>query len=240
MSIMKAVRIAKTGGRDVLQFVHDISIPKPSGSQIVVKNSYAGVNFIDTYFREGLYPHELPMTLGKEGAGEVVAVGPEAAFKNGDRVFYSASSGSYAEFTLVDTTAVAKLPDDISDKTACASFIQGLTAITLIEETYKVQPGDVALVHAAAGGMGTWLTQVINLAGATVIATASTAEKLEIAKANGAHHVINYTTEDVEARVKDIVPAGVHVVYDGVGKSTFDVSLACLRRKGFFASFGNA
>lgn len=237
---MKAVRIAKNGGREVLEVVRNQAIPKPKGSEVLVKNSFLGVNFIDTYFREGLYKHELPMTLGKEGSGEVVETGPEAKFKKGDRVVYSASSGAYAQYTLVDTTAIVKVPADITSDIAAASFIQGLTAITLIEETYKVSKGEYALVHAAAGGMGQWLTQLLNAAGVVVIATASTSTKLEIAKQNGAHHLINYSTEDVVTRVREIVPKGVHVVYDGVGKATFEASLECLRPKGFLASFGNA
>lgn len=237
---MRAIRIAKTGGRDVLQLVHDQAIPKPSAKQVLVKNKFAGINFIDTYFREGLYSHELPMTLGKEAAGEVVEVGPQSKFAKGDRVVYSASAGAYAEYTIVDTTAIARIPDEVSYDVAAASFIQGLTAITLVEETYKVQKGDYVLVHAAAGGMGQWLTQILNSMGAIVIATASSEAKLRIAKNNGAHHLIDYTKEDVVERLKAIRGTGVDVVYDGVGKSTFDISLACLKRKGFLASYGNA
>lgn len=237
---MRAIRIAKTGGREVLEMVHDQAIPRPTARQVLVKNKFAGINFIDTYFREGLYSHELPMTLGKEAAGEVIEVGSQSKFAKGDRVVYSATAGAYAEYTIVDTTAIAKIPERIPYDIAAASFIQGLTAITLVEETYKVQKGDYVLVHAAAGGMGQWLTQILNTMGAVVIATASSEDKLRIAKNNGAHHVINYTTEDVVERVKAIREKGVDVVYDGVGKSTFDISLACLKRKGFFASFGNA
>lgn len=236
---MKAVRILRNGGRDVLQ-IAELPIPKRTKTQVLVRNTYAGINFIDVYFREGVYQNVLPMTLGKEGAGVVVESDNDSEFIKGDRVMYSASSGSYAQYVNVDTTAIAKIPDDISDEVAAASFIQGLTAITLVEETYKVQKGEWALVHAAAGGMGSWLVQLLHKKGVNIIATASTSEKLEVAKANGAHHLINYTTEDVVARVKSIVPELVHVVYDGVGESTFDVSLQCLRRKGFLASFGNA
>lgn len=134
---MKAIRIAKTGGRDVLQFVTDLPIPKPSKSQILVKNSYAGINYIDTYFREGVYKHDLPMTLGKEGAGVVVEAGVDSKFREGDRVMYSASSGAYAQYVVVDTIAIAKISEDISEEQAAAAFIQGLTGITLVEETYK-------------------------------------------------------------------------------------------------------
>lgn len=168
---MQAVRIAKTGGREVLQ-LQSIAIPKPSGSQTLVKNSYAGINTIDTYFRKGLYPHPLPMTLGKEGAGRVIECGPDSPFRIGDRVVYSATSGSYAQYTLLDTPVAVKIPDDIPDETAAASFIQGLTAITLVEETYKVTAGEWVLVHAAAGGMGGWLVQILHNLGANIIATA--------------------------------------------------------------------
>lgn len=237
---MRAVQILKNGGREILQ-VANLPIPRRSAeNHILVRNTYAGINFIDIYFREGIYKHALPMTLGKEGAGVVIEAEPHSKFKKGDRVMYSTSSGSYAQYVIVDTTAIVKIPDDISDEIAAASFIQGLTAITLVEETYKVQKGDWVLVHAAAGGMGSWLVQVLSAKGVNVIATASTDDKLQFAKANGAHHLINYKTEDVVARVKSIVPELVHVVYDGVGASTFDISLECLRRKGFLASFGNA
>lgn len=156
-------------------------------------------------------------------------------FQKGDRVVYSASKGAYAEYTIVDTTAIVKIPDGIDERTAAASFIQGLTAITLTQETYKVQKGDYILVHAAAGGMGGWLCQILKRLGAHVIATASTRVKLDLAASNGAEFLINYANEDVVRKVKEIVPEGVHCVYDGVGKDTLDISLNCLRRKGFFA-----
>lgn len=236
---MKAIRIATTGGREVMQ-LQNIPIPQPGKGQVLVRNAFAGVNYIDTYVRSGLYPAPLPLTLGKEGAGTVVRVGEgHERFREGDRVVYSEASGSYAEYNLVGAGSVVKIPDGISDELAASSFIQGLTAITLTEATYVVKAGDWVLVHAAAGGMGCWLVQVLRQKGAHVIATASTAEKLEKAKALGAEHCI-LSSDDVAARVQQIVPEGVHCVYDGVGKDTFDVSLACLRRLGFMASFGNA
>lgn len=169
---MQAIRIAKTGGREVLHLSSSVPVPRPNGSQTLVKNSFAGINTIDTYFRKGVYAHPLPMTLGKEGAGRVVETGPESPFKIGDRVVYSASSGSYAQYTLIDTPVVVKIPDEISDELAAASFIQGLTAITLVEETYKVTKDEWVLVHAAAGGMGGWLVQILHNIGCNIIATA--------------------------------------------------------------------
>jgi NADPH:quinone reductase-like Zn-dependent oxidoreductase len=243
MKSMRAIRIHKTGGREVMQLEQ---IPLPSAQQlgprhVLVKNKAIGVNFIDTYFREGLYKANLPLTLGKEAAGEVLAVGSEIKdIRQGDRIVYSAVSGAYAEETLVDNEMFAKIPVGISEELAAASFIQGLTAITLVEETYTVQSGDWILVHAASGGMGGWLVQILVAMGANVIGTASTQAKLDTAKANGCQHLINYTTEDVVQKVKEIVPEGVHCAYDGVGKDTFQISLDCLRRKGTLASFGNA
>ena len=237
---MRAVRIAKTGGREVMQ-VQSIPVPQPTGRQTLVRNTFAGVNYIDTYVRSGLYPAPLPLTLGKEGSGVVAAVGGEnTRFKTGDRVVYSEASGSYAEYNIIDGGSIVKVPDSISDELAASSFIQGLTAITLTEATYVVKRDDWILVHAAAGGMGSWLVQILKSKGAHVIATASTEAKLEIARSLGAEHCILSTDPDVAARVHEIVPDGVHCVYDGVGKDTFDVSLACLRRLGFMASFGNA
>ncbi|BFZ58995.1 hypothetical protein PYCC9005_006063 [Savitreella phatthalungensis] len=236
---MRAVRVARTGGREVMQ-LQQVPVPVPGPKQTLVRNSFAGINFIDTYFRAGLYPSKLPMTLGKEGAGVVISVGEgQDRFKPGDRVVYSASSGSYAEYTIVDTNAIVKIPEHISEEVAASSFIQGLTAITLTEATYKVKKDDWVLVHAAAGGMGGWLVQILKAKGAIVIATASTGAKLEIAKRLGADHVIR-SDDDVAAKVLEIVPEGVHCVFDGVGKTTFDTSLASLRRLGFLASYGNA
>ncbi|ORY85743.1 hypothetical protein BCR37DRAFT_377447 [Protomyces lactucae-debilis] len=243
MKSMRAIRIHKTGGREVMQLEQ---LPVPTAQQLgpkhlLIKNKAIGVNFIDTYFREGLYKAALPLTLGKEAAGEVVAVGSEVKdVQEGDRVVYSAVSGAYAELTVLDNGMFAKIPQGISEELAAASFVQGLTAITLVEETYKVKRDDWILVHAASGGMGGWLVQILVAMGANVIGTASTQAKLDLAKANGCQHLINYSSEDVVQRVKEFVPEGVHCAYDGVGKDTFQISLDCLRRKGTLASFGNA
>ncbi|KAJ3166781.1 hypothetical protein HK101_011876 [Irineochytrium annulatum] len=243
---------ASHGGPDALQYVTDAPKPAaPAAGQILVKNSHVGVNFIDTYHRTGLYKVALPFTLGswiltadaddREAAGVVEAVGEGVTrFKVGDRVAYFAG-GTYAEYALSPVDPVIKLPDEISFEDGAALCLQGATALSLTKMVYEVKKGDFVLIHAAAGGTGRLLSQVCRHFGAIVIGTTSSPAKAEVAKAAGCHHVILYTQQDVVAEVKRITSnKGCAVVYDGVGKTTFDVSLACLARLGTLASFGNA
>ena len=238
---MRAIRIHKIGGPEVLQ-LEEIDLPAPGAGQVSVRNRAIGVNYLDIYFRTGLYPMPLPFTPGAEGSGEVTAVGSGAeGFKVGDRVAYVTTPGSYAEARNVDVKHLVKLPDNVSHEQAAAMMLKGLTAQYLLRQTYRVQPGDAILVHAAAGGVGQILCRWGKHLGATVIGTVGSAAKAEIAKACGADHVINYTTEDFAARVAEITKGGkCAVVYDGVGKTTFPASLDCLRPFGVFASYGSA
>ncbi len=238
---MRAIRIHKTGGPEVLQ-LEDVELAAPGQGQASVRNHAVGVNYLDVYFRTGLYPATLPFIPGSEGAGIITAVGPGVeGFKAGDRVAYVTTPGSYAEARNVDVKHLVKLPETISYEQAAAMMLKGLTAQYLLRQTYRVQPGDTILVHAAAGGVGQILCQWGKHLGATVIGTVGSPAKAEIAKACGADHVINYSTEDFAARVADITKgAKCAVVYDGVGKATFPASLDCLRPFGVFASFGSA
>lgn len=215
---------------------------------MLVKNTYSGINYIDTYLRSGLYPSpSFPYTLGYEGEGKVVAIGNNTAggFAVGDYVGYI-HSDSQAEYTVVDADRTVKIPQEIEEGILAASLIQGITALSMIKESYPVKKGDVVLVHAAAGGVGLWLLQLLRHIGAAkIIATASTEEKLAAAKQHGATHVINYSATDGEdwvSRVKEITKedGGVMAVFDGVGKATFDGDLEVLARKGSLVSFGNA
>ncbi|ORX90364.1 Zn-dependent oxidoreductase [Basidiobolus meristosporus CBS 931.73] len=237
---MKAIQIEKTGGIEVLKYT-DVPIPKPAKSEILVKNHAIGVNYIDTYHRTGLYALPLPLILGREGAGVVEAIGEGVAdFKVGDRVAYLTSAG-YAEYGVSTEDKAAKLPDSVDFDLGAAALLQGLTALSFVKEAYKVKPNDWILVHAAAGGAGLLFTQLCKHFGAKVIGTTSTPEKAEIARKAGADHVINYAQEDVVAEVKKLTNGeGVHAVFDGVGKQTFDISLASLRRCGTLVSYGNA
>lgn len=240
--MVKAVRVHKTGGPEVLS-VEDIQVPPPGPGEVLVRNKAIGLNFIDTYFRSGLYPApQMPFVPGNEGAGEVLAVGSGVKrFKKGDRVAYVSTLGSYAEQRVVPVASLVHLPKEISYKQAAGMMLKGLTAEYLLHRTYKVREGDTILVHAAAGGTGLILCQWGKALGATVIGTVGTPEKAKLARKNGAHHTILYNTEDFAARVKDITGGKLcHVVYDGVGKSTFLKSLDCLRPFGLMASFGNA
>lgn len=244
---MKGVVIEKTGGVDVLLHKTDLPVPKPAAGEVLVKNDFVGVNFIDTYFRSGLYPApSFPYILGREAEGTIVATGSSSGeadlhgLKEGDKVVWM-STGAYAEYTTVPASKVVKVPASLPAKVGAASLLQGLTALTLIREAHAVQKGDWVLVHAAAGGTGQWLCKLLKSVGAHTIATASTAEKLALATKAGAEHVINYTTDDVKAKVMQLTgDKGVVAVFDGVGKSTFDLSLSCLARKGSMLSFGNA
>jgi len=240
--MVKAIRAHKTGGPEVLQF-EDISLPQPGPGEILMRNRAIGLNFIDTYFRSGLYPApQFPFVLGNESAGDVLAVGPNVTdFKPGDRVAVVSALGAYAEERIVATSTVVALPDAISYEAAASMMLKGLTAEYLLHRTYKVKPGDTILVHAAAGATGLILCQWGKALGATVIGTVGSKEKAEIAKAHGADHVINYREEDFAARVKEITGGALcDVVYDGVGKDTFMKSLDTLKPFGLLASFGNA
>ena len=238
---MRAIRIHKTGGPEVLQ-LEEIDLPAPGPGQASVRHHAIGVNYLDIYFRTGLYPIPLPFTPGAEGSGEVTAVGPGVeGFKVGERVAYVTTPGSYAEARNVDVKHIVKLPDNVSHEQAAAMMLKGLTAQYLLRQTYRVQPGDTILVHAAAGGVGQILCRWGRRLGATVIGTVGSAAKAEIATACGADHVINYSTEDFAARVSEITKgAKCAVVYDGVGKTTFPASLDCLAPFGVFASYGSA
>jgi NADPH2:quinone reductase len=238
---MRAIRIHKTGGPEVLQ-LDEIDLPAPGAGQATVRHHAIGVNFIDAYFRSGLYPAPLPLIPGGEGAGEVTAVGPGVeGFKPGDRVAYATTPGSYAEARNVDVKHLVHLPADVSYEQAAGMMLKGLTAQYLLRQTYRVHPGDTILVHAAAGGVGQILCQWGKHLGATVIGTVGSQPKAEIAKSCGADHVIDYSHEDFAARTIEITKgAKCAVVYDGVGKATFPASLDCLRPFGMFASFGSA
>lgn len=241
--MVAAVRVHKHGGPEVLTF-EDIDVGAPSEGQIRIKQYACGVNFIDTYFRMGMYPSPvgLPFVSGNEGAGEVVAVGPGVTdIKVGDRVAYVTALGGYAEERLLPADRAVKLPDNISYEQAAGMMLKGMTAQYLVNRTYKVTKGSTVLMHAAAGGVGQILCQWANHLGATVIGTVGSKEKGEIAKANGCHHIIYYRDEDFAERVKEITDGKLcDVVYDGIGKTTFPASLDCIRPLGMFASFGSA
>jgi NADPH2:quinone reductase len=242
IAMVKAIRVHKTGGPDVLQ-LEDVTLPAPGPGQLLIRNRAIGLNFIDTYFRTGLYPApQMPFTPGNESAGDVLAVGEGVSeFKPGDRIACVAGLGAYAEERIVPAAAAVALPDAVSYEAAASMMLKGLTAEYLLHRTYKVKPGDTILVHAAAGGTGTILCQWGKALGATVIGTAGSKEKADLAKAHGADHVILYGEENVAARVKEITGGqGCDVVYDGVGKDTFLASLDSLKPFGLLASFGNA
>lgn len=237
----KAFMLRETGGPEKLLW-EDVDVGAPGPGQIQVKQNKVGLNFIDVYFRSGLYPMQLPAIIGMEAAGVVQAVGEGVTeFKPGDRVAYGMVPGAYAEVRNLPTLKVVKLPDAIDDTTGAAMMLKGLTAHYLLFRTYPVKPGDDILVHAAAGGVGLILSQWGKALGANVIGTVGSEEKAEIAKANGCDHVILYRNEDIAKKVREITDGkGVAVSYDGVGKDTFMASLDSLRPFGVLASFGNA
>jgi len=241
--MVAAVRVHKHGGPEVLTF-EDIEIGAPGQGQIRIKQHACGVNYIDTYFRMGMYPSPvgMPFVAGNEGAGEVTAVGPGVSdLKVGDRVAYVVALGGYAAERLLPAERVVKLPDNISYEQAAGMMLKGMTAQYLLNRTFKVEKGTTLLMHAAAGGVGQILCQWANHLGATVIGTVGSKEKGEIAKKNGCHHVIYYRDEDFVARVKEITGGKLcDVVYDGIGKTTFPASLDCIRPLGMFVSFGSA
>ncbi len=241
--MVAAVRVHKLGGPEVLTY-EDIEVAAPGQGQIRVKQHACGVNFIDVYFRMGMYPSPvgLPFVVGNEGAGEVVAVGPGVTeFKPGDRVAYVAGLGSYAAERLVPADRAVKLPANISYEQAAAMMLKGMTAEYLVRRTFKVEEGMNVLMHAAAGGVGLILCQWANHLGANVIGTVGSKDKAALAKTNGCHHTILYRDEDFVARVKEITGGKLcEVVYDGIGKTTFPASLDCLRPLGMFVSFGSS
>jgi NADPH2:quinone reductase len=238
---MKAVRIHTPGGPEALAY-DDVPEPTAGPGQAAVKLGACGVNYIDVYFRTGQYKALLPLTIGLEGAGSVTAVGAGVTdIKVGDRVAWTGVPGSYAQVAVVPADRLVKLPDGLTFKDGAAAMLQGLTAHYLVASTYPLKKGDVCLVHAAAGGVGLLLCQMAKMRGATVIGTVSTEEKAALARAAGADHVILYTKTDFEAEVKRITGgAGVHVNYDGVGATTFDKGLSCLRPRGLMVLYGQA
>ncbi|NLH80692.1 MAG: quinone oxidoreductase, partial [Phyllobacteriaceae bacterium] len=241
--MVKAIRVHENGGPEVLRY-EDVEIAAPGAGEARVRNGAIGLNFIDCYFRSGLYPAPggLPFVPGSEGAGTVVAVGPGVtSVAVGDRVAYVASPGSYAEERLVPADRLVKLPDAISFEIAAAAMLKGMTARYLLRKTFPVGPGTTLLFHAAAGGVGQIAGQWAKHLGATAIGTAGGPEKVALAKTRGYAHVIDYRKDDFVAAVKEITGGkGVDVVYDSVGKDTFPKSLDCLRPLGMFVSFGNA
>jgi NADPH2:quinone reductase len=241
--MVAAVRVHKTGGPEVLTF-EEVEVPAPGPGQVKIRNRAIGVNFIDTYFRMGMYPSPvgMPFVSGNEAAGEVIAVGPGVTdLKVGDRVGYTSALGAYAAERILPAERAVKLPDAISFEQAAAMMLKGMTAQYLLRRTYRVQKGDNVLIHAAAGGVGLIACQWANHLGANVIGTVGSKDKGELAKKNGAHHVILYRDEDFVAKVKEITGGKMcEVVYDGVGKATFPASLDCLKPLGMFASFGSA
>jgi NADPH2:quinone reductase len=237
----KAIRFHKTGGPEVLQ-LDDVQVGDPGQGQVRIKHTAIGVNFVDTYQRSGLYPMALPQIAGNEGAGVVEAVGAGVTdLKAGDRVTYTGLIGSYCESRVVPADRMVKLPQGISEEQAASMLLKGLTVHYLIFSTYAVKKGDTVLWHAAAGGVGLIACQWLKALGVTTIATAGSDEKAALAKAHGADHVINYSKENFVEKVKAITGGkGVPVVYDGVGKSTWEGSLDCLRPRGLMVTFGNA
>ena len=227
---MKAVRVKEYGGPEVMTY-EDIAVPTPGPTDVLVKIAAAGINFIDTYQRSGLYPVPLPLTLGLEGAGTVEETGEEVSlFKKGDRVAYTSVAGSYADYASVPADKLVRIPDGISFAQGAAAMLQGCTAHYLSQSTYPIKNGDSCLIHAAAGGVGLLLTQMAKMAGAFVIATVSTEDE-----------VILYSEQDFETEVKRITDGkGVNVAYDSVGKTTFEKSIDCLQPLGYMVLYGNA
>ena len=237
-----AILVEQTGGPDMLRW-RRVEPGRPGPGQALIRHTAIGLNFIDVYYRTGLYPAPLPFTPGMEAAGIVEEVGEGVTdLLPGDRVGYGQSPlGAYAERRLIPADKLIRLPDWVGDDMAAAMLLQGLTAQYLLRQTFQVKPGDTILIHAAAGGVGLLVSQWANALGAVVIGTVGSPEKAALATAHGCHHVILYREEDMVARVREITGGqGVDVVYDGVGKDTFERSLDCLRRRGLMVSYGNA
>lgn len=238
---MQAIQVTQVGGPEVLTPT-ELPVPSPKPNEAIVQIKASGVNFIDVYFREGRYPAPLPFVDGQEAAGVVTEVGSEVTdVKPGDRVAYTSSLGSYAEYAAVPTNRLVKIPDELDFDQAAAAMLQGMTAHYLINSSYPLKQGETALIHAAAGGVGLLLVQMANKIGARVIATAGTPEKAQLARDAGADECIIYTEADFEAETKRLTDGkGVHVVYDGVGKATFDKDLEVLRPRGYLVLFGGS
>ena len=237
---MKAIRINRTGSSEVLDYA-EVPVPVPAPHEALVKIEAIGVNFIDVYFRKGLYPAKLPFTPGMEAAGVVEVVGSEVSGLNaGDRVAYAGSIGSYAEYAAVPGSRLVKLPENVDSKTAAAAMLQGMTAHYLSHSVFPLKPSDSTLVHAAAGGVGLLLVQMLKESGCRVIGTVSGAEKARLASDAGADHVINYSESDFEAEVKKLAKNGVRAVYDSVGLTTFEKSINCLAPRGCMVLFGQS
>jgi NADPH2:quinone reductase len=236
---MKAIQIRETGGPEVLQLA-ELPIPQPGPGQVLIRVEAVGVNFIDIYFRRGVYKAPLPLIPGSEASGTVEELGPGVTgFAAGDLVASVSVSGSYAEYALVPASALVKVPAGLTPEQAAAAMLQGMTAHYLSHSTYPLKPGDTALIHAGAGGVGLLLTQMAARIGARVLTTVSTPEKAELSREAGASEVILYTEQDFVAEVKRLTDGkGVNVVYDSVGKTTFEGSLDCLRPRGLLALFG--
>ncbi len=238
---IQAIQVTETGGPEVLG-LRELELTAPGPGQVRVRTRACGVNYIDVYFRTGLYPRPLPFVAGLEGAGVVESVGEGVrSVGEGDRVAWSAVPGSYATGVLAPEASLVKIPEAIDDRTAAAAMLQGMTAHYLVHGTRATNPGDTALVHAAAGGAGLLIVQLLKVAGATVYGTCSTAEKEALAREAGADHVIRYTEVDFAEEVRRLTGGrGVDVVYDSVGRTTFEGSLACLRPRGLLALFGQS
>lgn len=238
---MLVIQAVRTGGPEVLEAA-DLPLPSPAAGQVLVRHQAVGLNYIDTYHRSGLYPIKTPSVIGLEAAGVVEAVGDGVTrFQVGDRVAYNGTMGAYAEAAVVPADRAVKVPDNVSLEVAAAALLKGMTAEFLVRRCFHVKLGHTVLVHAAAGGVGQILVQWCKALGATVIATVGSDAKAAIARDLGADHVIDYSHEDVAARVAEITNGqGVAVVYDGVGKDTFEASLKSLGRRGVLATFGNA
>ncbi len=241
LRIMKAIQVAQAGGPEVLTLV-DLPVPTPKPSEAVVQIKAAGVNFIDVYFREGRYPTSLPFVNGQEAAGVVTDVGSEVTnVQRGDRVAYTGALGSYAEYAAVPANRLVKIPDELDFEQAAAAMLQGMTAHYLLYSCYQLKSGESALMHAAAGGVGLLLVQMAKKIGARVIGTAGTHEKAQLARDAGADEVIVYTEADFETETRRLTNGeGVHVVYDGVGKDTFEKGLNVLRPRGYMVLFGGS
>jgi NADPH2:quinone reductase len=239
--MVQAIRLSRTGGPEVME-LEEVELDTPGPGMVTVANRAIGLNYIDTYHRSGLYPLPLPTGIGLEGAGEIQAVGEGVQLQEGDRVAYcSAGFGAYAQALNLPASRLVKIPEGIAFEQAAAVLLKGQTTEYLLQRTYPLQPGESCLFHAAAGGVGLLFGQWASSIGASVIGTVGSEEKAELARAHGFAHVINYHTEDVVQRVLEITQGQkVPVVYDGVGKDTFDRSLDCLRPRGLMVSFGNA
>ena len=238
---MKAVRVHTPGGPDVLKY-EDVPEPQPKAGEAIVRIDAAGLNYVDVYYRSGLYKAELPMTLGLEAGGTVTAVGPNVTeVKVGDKVAYTGVAGAYAQFAAVPAQRLVVLPASVSTRQGAAAMLQGMTAHYLACSTYPLKKGDTCLVHAAAGGVGLLLCQIAKMRGARVIGTVSTEEKAKLAREAGADEVILYTKQDFEAEVKRLTSGkGVQVVYDSVGKTTFDKGFNCLALRGLMVLYGQS